>query len=150
MMAEAMTFQIEGMKELDNRLQKLERKAQKKVLRKALAAGGRVIVKAAKKNVDPKYKKLKKAITAKAKVKGGGGQPVKVPSGEIIYIKSKAEASVSIGFPREVLYFVELGTSQHPARPFLRPAIDTQGDAAVNAFKDIMAAAITKVEQDDG
>jgi len=154
-MAEGMTIQIEGMKELDDRLQKLQRKAQKKVLRKALAAGGRVIVKDAKKRAPvgkgKKAGKLKKAISAKATVRSGGGRPIKVPSGEIIYVKSKAESSINIGFDRKAFYgqFHELGTSRIPARSFLRPAMDTQKDAAVNAFKSIMAAAIEKVEQDD-
>ena len=65
-MAELMTLKIEGLAELEKRLLRLTKKAQGKCLRKALAAGGRVLVKAAKANAPVgATKKLKKSITAK-------------------------------------------------------------------------------------
>ena len=144
-------IQIVGLKELEERLLKLERKAQNKVLRKALAAGGRVIVKAAKAKAAKRTGKLKKSITAAASVKRGGATPVRISDDTIIYVKSKAGAYVNMGFSRGAFYgqFVELGTKFMPSKPFLRPAMGENQVAAVEKFREIMSAAITKVEQDD-
>jgi len=151
-MAELFTIKIDGLKELEARLLKLTKKSQGKCLRKALAAGGRVIVKQAKANCPVgATKKLKKSITAKVTVKGGGKTPVRVPSGELIYVDMKKQAHILIGYTTAAWYggFVERGTSQKPARAYLRPAIDVKSGEAVEAFKNIMEASILKVEQED-
>jgi len=150
-MAELFTIKIDGLKELEARLLKLTKKSQGKCLRKALAAGGRVIVKQAKANAPKKSGNLKKSITAKVTVKAGGKTPVRVPSGELIYVDMKKQAHILVGYTTAAWYggFVERGTSQKPARPYLRPAIDVKSGEAVEAFKNIMEASILKVEQED-
>ena len=42
------------------------------------------------------------------------------------------------------LAFYEFGTSKQPPRPFMRPAFDSQAGAALDKFKDILAAGIKR------
>ena len=43
--------------------------------------------------------------------------------------------------------FIELGTAKMPAQPFLRPALDTKGDAAVREFQRAFLRAVERAER---
>jgi HK97 gp10 family phage protein len=108
-------IRIEGLKELEMRLKALPQKIAGKALYSGLMAGAEVIRKEAANRAPKKTGRLKRNIVKRRE---------KAPPG--------LSASVVIGVRKEAFYwrFVEFGTSKLPARPFLRPAFDTQKEAA--------------------
>jgi HK97 gp10 family phage protein len=105
----------------------------RKVGDSGLRAGARVIVKEAKR-LAPKGATgdLRKSITA------------------IIARPEKEDTRVAkIGWKPPVsrrAHFSEFGTSKTPAKPHLRPAMDSQAGAALEAMRDQMARDLNKAE----
>lgn len=120
--------QITGWKALQRQLQSLENKSQKKVMRKALRGGGKVVLQQARRDVPVETGQLKKNTKLSVTVK-------------------KGEASASIGFTEEGYYgrFVEQGTSSQPAQPFLRPALLENQSQINDAFAEAFQAALNEV-----
>lgn len=128
-MAEVMRVEILGLDVLDRRLKELDRRTSGNILRKALREGMNVLKKEAKLRVPVRTGKLKKGIHVK------------------VTLKAKGDCYGKLGMKKKVAYGVpvELGTSFFPARPFLRPAADTKGNDAVNAFGSRLKDEIDKV-----
>lgn len=123
-----LSVQIEGMPNLKRKFSGLSQVAQKKVLRKAMRGAAKPVVKAAKAKAPVRTGKLKKSIRTTVSMRRG-----------------KAEAKVGFGGKQYYGIFSELGTVKMPARPFLRPALDSQKDASVRAFVEVIQAEIAKV-----
>lgn len=120
--------EITGWKAVQKQLQGLSTKAQKKVLRKALRGGGKVVLNQARRDVPVETGQLKKNIKLSVTVK-------------------KGDASASVGFTDEGYYgrFVEQGTSSQPAQPFLRPALMDNQDEINRAFAEALTQAMDEV-----
>jgi len=144
----AISFDLTGDKALMRKLDKLSDKMGRRVLMKAMRAGSRPIVVAARARVPVETEGLKKSIGTRFKWYGGTGTYVAVVGPRIKYLKKK-DAS---GKRRLVLnakggrisvlagqhgYIVEYGTKPRytkngafrgigPAQPYMRPAWDTQ------------------------
>ncbi len=58
-------LKIEGLKELNHALKQLPRRAANRALKSSIRAGGRVVVKAARRNLPPNYVVLKKSLFVK-------------------------------------------------------------------------------------
>lgn len=124
-----MRVEIEGLDVLDRRLKELDRRTTGNILRKALRAGINVLKEEARKRVPVRTGKLKKGIHV------------------TVSLKKRGDCRAKLGMKRKVAYGVpvELGTSHSAAKPFLRPAADTKGKDAVNAFADRLKEEIDKV-----
>jgi HK97 gp10 family phage protein len=120
-------FQIEGLEELDKAVRKLPQNVQKRVLKGALRAGGRVIVKSAKQKVRKKTGTLRKSIHLKTGKSRDGAK---------VFVATKPEAFYS--------HMVEFGTSKMQARPFLRPAFDETQEEVIKAIGAALAKGIIK------
>lgn len=120
--------EITGWKAVQKQLQGLSTKAQKKVLRKALRGGGKVVLNQARRDVPVETGQLKKNTKLSVTVK-------------------KGDASASVGFTDEGYYgrFVEQGTSSQPAQPFLRPALMDNQDEINRAFAEALTQAMDEV-----
>jgi len=93
-----MTIHTDGFNELDRALKKLPDKMQKRVLRTSIAAGARVVVKAAKRNVEVDHGDLKKSIRVRTfKPTENGAEAIATVSG-----KASWRA-----------HFIEFGTRRH-------------------------------------
>lgn len=126
------TFEIKGAKELEQMLKELGPKVANRLGDKALRAAARPIIREAKRLVPVRTGALRKSITA---VRGrGGGQNQRLV---LIGFKSPASARA---------HFIEYGTIRSAAQPFIRPALDNQAGAALEAMRDELARGIAREE----
>lgn len=119
-------FKITGEKELLKFLKVLPEQLQRRVTRQALMASAKPIIKRAKANLSKHkrtgtLKKSVKAVSAGSKIFGGVG------SGKEVTVLVGAIKANGVDFSRDGFYgrFLENGTSKQPARPWMRPALDS-------------------------
>jgi HK97 gp10 family phage protein len=138
------TIKVEGLKELQARAKKLDAKMRRRVFGKAARAGGKIVVAAAKAGVPVRTGAVRASLVHRASskpAKGLFGVKVTIKGGRKSS-ERKARRKKGKGgeyFPDAVeryYRFQELGTKHHPARPFMRPALEGSKSAVLNAVKD--------------
>jgi HK97 gp10 family phage protein len=127
--------QILGAAALDKVLGQLPRRIEEQTVLKALREGAKPIVKDAKKRVPVRSGKLKKAIT----VRKGSRRRTAKGGGQLVIGFKKPESRRA--------HLTEFGTSRQPAQPFMRPAIDAQGQAAIDAIGKRLGGDIEKAAE---
>ena len=105
---------IEGLRELDKNAAKLKKSFASSTLRTALRNAGKPVRTRAKDGVPVDSGDLRKAIKSKAKVTRAGEGNVEI---------GVAVNDVFSGKDGFYGRFIEVGTSQQQARPYLRPAL---------------------------
>lgn len=121
-------FRIEGLDELENQFDRLADTSKRKVMMKALNAGAAPIKKEAKANAPVDKGVLKSQIRSK----------------QMKYTEKPA-VGIYVSGKAFYWYFIENGTSKMAAAPFLRPAVDSKHEEAVDKFKEKWKAEIDKV-----
>jgi HK97 gp10 family phage protein len=122
-----MNIKIDGAKELEKKLLSFEPKLGRKVVRQALRKGAKVIQSAAKSNVPVKSGALKKSIKVRALKKRRQSYGVMVATSEGWFKGDEFYGA-----------FLEFGTSKMPAKPFVRPAFDSEkGNAEMIVTSEI-------------
>lgn len=127
------SLDFSGLSDIARDLEVLSRAESNKVLRDATRAGADVIRKAVVNNAPERTGKLKKNVvilTQRSKRRG------EIISG--VHIRGRnlrtgnSDNSMKARDPRNAFYwrFVELGTINMPAHPFIRPAFDTTEELA--------------------
>lgn len=152
------TFKINGLDELDAKLKKLaDPKRIKNAARRSLRRGANVVAAAAKRNAgqidDPK---TRNSIQKNIAVRGGGSRRERRVGGAMMrvgirggarnmskYGEFKGSGSANPGGDTFYWRFLEFGTSQIAARPFMRNAMAQSADQAVSTI-----AKATNVEVD--
>lgn len=145
-------IKVEGFRELRSKIAKLDGRLQKKVYGAAVRAGGKVLVDAAKAKVPVRTGSVRKSLTHRANSK-----PSKGLFGVKVTIKGGLKASPRVAhrkgnkgkpyFPDAVeryYRFQELGTKHHPAKPFLKPAIEGKAREVLNVVKETLAAGLER------
>jgi HK97 gp10 family phage protein len=139
-----MQFEVQGLKELDAVLQALPVKVEAKILRGAVRAGSKVIADDARARA-PILKEatdtrvpgaLKKSVRIMSTVLRRGAALGGVAAGGGAKVKRGGISGMASAFYAK---FVEFGTAQMGAQPFMRPAGDSKASAAIDA-----AAAYTR------
>lgn len=138
---------VEGIAELTRQLEELGEAVKGKALRAAVRGGGNVVKKAAQARI-PVGEKMHKTYKGRVVAPGFSKRSVKIVTR---LDRTGEKASAAIGVKAEAFYaviFTELGTSQVPARPWLRPAMastqNEQMDALRKALKRAVERAIKK------
>src|SRR3990167_281823 len=122
-------FDIKGAAEMENLLRQLGPKVAAKVGDKALLAGAKHIVQEAKRLVQKKTGRLAKNIASQLKRNWGRVD----------------ERVIAIGVRKPVsriFHLIEFGTSRAAAHPFMRPAMDSQAENALNEMGRVLAKGI--------
>jgi len=121
---------------LQARLKRLDAKVQKKVVRKALRAGAKMVLAAARALVSADTGALRAGLKPRALKarRGTFGVQVMTPTREQLGIPADAS-----GYYPAVL---EYGAEGHPARPFLRPALDQARSTATSAIREAIVQGI--------
>lgn len=123
-MARNSVMDIRGLAEIQAVLSKLPARIEQRVIENALTAGGRVIVKEAKRRVPVDSGKLRDSLTVGRTTRRRG---------------SRMKGTVYIG-PRSKVgahaHLVEFGTPHAPAQPFLRPALDERAQDAIKKIAE--------------
>lgn len=115
-----MSMKFTGGKQLQRRLDALSKEARREALVKAVMAGAEVV----------------RARTAQLAPKGRTGK-LRENIIKVVTKKTDREAEAGVGWSDEVWYgkFPELGTKHHSAKPFLRPAFDSEAEPAIKAIQ---------------
>ncbi|WP_110877327.1 HK97-gp10 family putative phage morphogenesis protein [Franconibacter helveticus] len=137
-----------GLDEISRDLETLSRAENNKVLRDATRAGAEVLREEVIQRAPERTGKMKKNVvilTQKARRRG------EISSG--VHIRGvnprtgNSDNTMKANNPRNAFYwrFVELGTVNMPAHPFVRPAFDTRQEQAAQAAIERMNRAIDEV-----
>lgn len=131
-------FKIEGGKELDTALKQLGRDLEKKVAKSAVRAGATVIAKEARLHVPVESGTLKNSIRVVTRSKRTGDAVASVVTRSGKKYRSK-------NMDAWYAPLVEFGTKNMPAKPFLRPALDSKGGDAIKRMSEIIQKRIAKL-----
>lgn len=152
-------FKITGGAELAKALGQVTAKLETKILRAAVYAGSKVIADDAKSRApvlafpDPRRKSgtLKNAIRIRSTklTRGqvmGGVQVRSLTAGQITKWKQKTGHSGADN-PNDPFYarFVEFGTAKMAARPFMRPALSSKAQAAIDEVGKVVGQRLDEV-----
>lgn len=139
------TVKIDGLAEIERRLKSLPQKAGTNAMRRALRKGANVILKAARANAkrvdDPE---TREQIAKNLAVQSGGRKREQQAGGPMMRVGVRGGArplkkGTDNGQPggnTTHWRFVEFGTSEARAQPFMRPAMESQAAAALNAVAE--------------
>lgn len=121
---------------LQARLKQLDAKVQRKVVRQALRAGAKVVLAATKALVPVDTGALKSGLKLRAlkSRRGTFGIQVQTPTRAQLGIPSDAK-----GYYPAVL---EYGAEGHPAKPYLRPALEQARTAATTTIRTAIAQGV--------
>ena len=131
-------FEVQGLKELNALLQQLPLKLEKNILRGAIRAGAKPVADDIRRRApelaepDPRRVRgaLKKSVRimstqmSRGMIRGGV-----VAGGKTTVGRGKAKVAADAFYA----HMVEYGTVKMTAKPFMRPAIDTRTQAAIDA-----------------
>ena len=123
---------VDGLQELTRALKKLPSEMRGRPLISATRAGARLIADDARNRAPVDSGGLQKNIGVFAIPKRRLG------AGLDYGVEIRGDEKGKAGDPRNAYYwrFVELGTANQAAQPFLRPALATQSQAAIRAFTE--------------
>jgi HK97 gp10 family phage protein len=161
-MAFKIKARITGLEQIRQRLSMLAVAMQKRILRKAIAAAARVVLREAKLLCPAESGLLRKSLGYTVKVYRGGAVVVAIigprmgfkrevvigNKGAAIMGTKKAEKILAGGGdietrnPVKYAHFAELGSKHQAARPFLRPALDSTSGAAMAAMEEVIEQGI--------
>ena len=142
---------LEGAEKLERALAVMEAKVAKKITKKAMRAGAKVILRAAKARAPVDTGQMKKALTVRAARQRKRGEasfnlsfdtkkyPDLVTTSETFQGVGQARGSKRFFYPA----IVEYGTSTQPAKPFMRPVFDSQKAAALRVIMGQFRKGIT-------
>lgn len=131
------TVDIQGLKGVEDALASAGPKLAKRAMRKALAAGAAKFVAEAQALAPVKTGRLKLSIKAVTKL-----SPKQESGRTRVGATGRGKED-----PGKYELYQEFGTRHQPARPFLRPAFDSQHEAAKNAFAEVMADEVKKLDR---
>ncbi|MBK3088788.1 HK97-gp10 family putative phage morphogenesis protein [Enterobacter hormaechei subsp. xiangfangensis] len=136
------SLDFSGLKDIAKDLEALSRAENNKVLRDATRAGAEVLKEEVIARAPVRTGKLKKnvvVVTQKSRRRG------EISSG--VHIRGVNPRTGNSDNPRNAFYwrFVELGTANMPAHPFVRPAYDTREEEAASVAIARMNQAIDEV-----
>jgi HK97 gp10 family phage protein len=135
MMAGEVKFDIRGAKEMNELLNKLGPQVASRVADQALRAGAKLIVDEAKRLVPVgRTGNLRDSIIAQRQRRTGEDQ-------RVILIGFDKDAP---GSPSSRAHLVEFGTAHSAAKPFMRPAMDSQAANALGEMGKVLARGITR------
>jgi len=150
-------LKVDGLKELNRKLEQFTVKTQKSMITSALRAAAKPIQAAAKQNAQrtrhPSSGALSQSIGIKAKRLRGSAAvsslwvaPIRTDKSAVSqyagFYGGASVSSVNAGIRHG--HLVELGTKHSAARPWLRPALDQNKDRAVSIFKTTLAKRIDR------
>jgi len=128
-MAGGVDISLIGDKELQRKFKTLVGKVQKKIARKAIRAGAKIVLADAKNRAPVLSGKLKKSLKVKAIKRSRSTIGVLVQTG------TREKLNIPEGSKYYYPAAVEYGHGGVAAKPFLRPALDTNADRALSTIQ---------------
>ena len=131
-------FKLTGAPELSRAFTRLSGQMQKKIARKALRAGGKIVLAAAKRFAAPLSKRLARLLKLRARKRSRTkiGFNIWTPLREQLGIPEDAKGHWPVAWE---MGFRHAWTGRHmPARSYLRRAVDEFRDAAMGAIRTVL------------
>lgn len=138
-MVDVLKVEVQGLKELEQKLLQMAPKLARNGLRASVAAGARVVVAEARKNVPVDTGTLRRAIYQKQIREQSSMTQQTFFVGVRAGKREQKKNRDGYYFP-----FIEFGTTKMAARPFMRPAFESTKGQALEAMKEKLAQ---RVEQ---
>lgn len=152
---------LKGFKQLEKKLLGLEKKVAKKLVRRALRDGAKIIHQEARLRVPVKTGRLRRSIKVKAAKKRKKHQvAIIVQCGEGDFVGDTFYGGmIEFGYEKVPVYRGSDGrfrsakrgtqpTTTVPPQPFMRPAFDSKKGAAVSAIENTLSAGIVSVAKE--
>ena len=151
------TYKVDGLVELQRRLDTLKNKTSQKIIRSAVTAGARIIVLDARRRAPVKSGALKKSIeslrdkeNSRPGIEFRAVSVFKVPG---VYAntkenvrKGRAGKTYLQDPPTFYWKFNELGTVRQPARSFIQPALSENVDKIIAAMRKKLEEGLAKAD----
>lgn len=135
---------IIGARELEDALKKLPERLAKTVVQGGMRAGGTVIAKRAKQNLEANGSVDSRALLTKVGVRSSKGKArVGILTGEVT-VTRKGRSKPEVVAPARYAHLVEFGSRAIPAEPFMRPAADEGAEEAVRKIGEVMARGVER------
>lgn len=144
-------IKLEGLDQVLRNMRSLSGKAIKGAARRALRKGANIVRDAARSNArridDPE---TRENIAKNISVQGGGSRRERRIGGVMMRVgvkggaRRKSGADSLPGGDTSHFHFVELGTSNAPAQPFMRPALSQNIQSATDAITRDLAVQVAK------
>jgi len=131
-------FNLIGASDLERAFQRLGLQMQKKIARKALRAGGKIVLAAAKRFAAPLSKRLARLLKLRARKRSRVkiGFNIWTPRREQLGIPEKAKGNWPVAWE---MGFVHAKSGKHmPARSYMRRAADEYRDACFGAIRNVL------------
>ena len=132
------SVELRGAKELNDILEQLPAALAKGILRKAMREAARPILKRAKENCPVDSGELRRSLKIRAIKRNSAGRVGVVVSTDKGFFKGDTFYGA----------FLEFGTSRMPARPYIRPAFDTEHANSIRIVGEEIAAGLNKAAPD--
>lgn len=145
-MASSVTIRVDGLRELGERMRALSAKTANKFSGRATGKAAGIVKKAAKTNLKNSPSIESGTLEKNVIMKKLGKTKTPLTSEHIVTVKKRnyADAKGQKRNTRQVGGYVEHGTVNMPAEPYLRPALANNIPSAINAIKDSLAKDILK------
>lgn len=159
----AAVIKVDGLKQLGERMQSLSKDVNRRVARAATAGAARIVREATRKNIDAlqlvdtgnmraavaaqRSKRTRLTSEHRVGVKSGGGyRSGDIQGGKTSDVKAAKTGAGKLGVDAYYWRFLEFGTVDRPATPFLRPAFEGNKIKAIEEMKRVLERRIKKAE----
>lgn len=130
------SFKVEGLRELGNAMRELGQREAVKIAGAMTNAGAQVVKKAAVLNIEKSPSIDEGDLRDAVIVKKLGRSESNLTSQHIVTVRGRGkETKKGLQFGAPHAHFIEFGTVEMPAEPFLRPAFDQNIQKAVGEMK---------------
>lgn len=130
-MSTEIDIRVFGDKELQRKLKALPLILQKKILRSAMRAGGKIVLDSAKQRVPVDTGALQASLKLRAMKRSKNVLGVQILTGKGFFVGKQFYGA-----------FLELGTHKLPARPYLRPALEENRTSVLGLMQQEIASRI--------
>lgn len=141
----SVVIRVDGLRELGERMRGLSAKVANKVAGQATGAAAQVVKKAAKRHIQSNPSIDTGALLNAVIIKKLGKSQTQYTAEHIVTVRGRGKRKLK-GKQTEAPHarFIEFGTVNAPAEPFLRPAFDQNGSKMIDAMKQKLSDAIAK------
>ncbi len=151
-MASSVTVKVEGLSELGRRMAALSADVSLKIARSATAAAAGIVKKGAVANIVASPSVVTGSLRDDVIIKRLSKRESNLTSEHIVTVRGRGKSTKKTAKDQKSrnaphAHFVEFGTVNMPAEPFLQPAFETHKQAALEAMKDRLQRRIIKAEK---
>lgn len=151
------TIQLRGVKDLERVLRQLPARSRRRVVKNGLRSGARVLAKEIEHNAPTKTGDLSNAVTVRTSARSAArgrfeaGVVVRPPEYRLVHLLEFGTDPHTIRTKRSrvladgtTVFGTEVQHPGTPAQPFVRPAIDMKGNAAIQKMGDIWGRGVAR------